>query len=231
MSALGFGAARRACAFGAGSVSAQQTSAAQETSPQQTMDNGTTQSAQQAQPATQTSQTQTGQTQTGQTDYGQGQPGAGDSASGAAVSAPATPGNDVPDSTPGTPRTENATDARDRDRIAEANRASTGQRPEDNDAVLWMVIPVELQSRSDQMSQGCWVQLFSRDNFEGRYLTVVGPANIAEVASPYGTGMNNWDSAIVGPRATVTTYDGENYRSRSATLRAGHRQATRRPRR
>jgi hypothetical protein len=86
-----------------------------------------------------------------------------------------------------------------------------------------MVIPVELQSRSDQMSQGCWVQLFSGDNYEGRYLTVVGPVNIPEVASPYGTGMNNWDSAIVGPRATVTTYDGENYRSRSATLRAGQR--------
>jgi hypothetical protein len=88
---------------------------------------------------------------------------------------------------------------------------------------IWLLIPVEFSARTDQMSNGCWVQLYSGDNFEGRVMTVVGPSNLAEVRSPYGTGLNNWESAVVGPNATVTTYDDENFRARDATLRPGQR--------
>jgi hypothetical protein len=90
---------------------------------------------------------------------------------------------------------------------------------------IWLLIPVELSTRSQQFSNGCWVQLYSGDNFEGRAMTVVGPANIADVRSPYGTGLNNWESAVVGPNATVTTYDDQDFRARTATLRAGQRYA------
>jgi hypothetical protein len=93
------------------------------------------------------------------------------------------------------------------------------------DTVVWFVVPVAMQAQGDAMSKGCWVRLYSGDNFEGRYVSVVGPASIPEMVSPYGTGMNNWESAVVGPNATVTTYDDDNYRSRNATLRANQRYA------
>ena len=102
---------------------------------------------------------------------------------------------------------------------AQASRSGSNTAPD----VVWYVFPLTLQAQSDQLSRGCWVQLYSGDDFEGRYVSVVGPAQIREMASPYGTGMNNWESAIVGPNATVTTYDGENFQSRNATLRAGQR--------
>ncbi|MCU0760079.1 MAG: hypothetical protein MUF07_12900 [Steroidobacteraceae bacterium] len=92
-------------------------------------------------------------------------------------------------------------------------------------APFWLLVPVELSARSEQVADGCWVRLYSGDDFQGRVMTVVGPANLAEVRSPYGTGLNNWESAVVGPNATVTTYDDENFRARSATLRPGQRYA------
>jgi hypothetical protein len=130
-------------------------------------------------------------------------------------------GEGVPDSTPGTPRSESPSMSGDT-RVAEAS-PRRGQRSGQGTDVMWVLIPVELQSRSTQLSQGCWVQLYSGDNFEGRYMTIIGPADLPAVASPYGTGIDNWESAIVGSAATVTTYDDQNFRARSSTLRAGQR--------
>ena len=103
----------------------------------------------------------------------------------------------------------------------QASNSGAGTRTD----VVWYILPVTLKAQSDQMSKGCWVQLYSGDGFEGRYVSVVGTAYIHEMGSPYGTGMNNWESAVVGPNATVTTYDGENFQSRNAVLRAGQRYA------
>lgn len=90
-------------------------------------------------------------------------------------------------------------------------------------APMWLLVPAELSTRSEQVANGCWVRLYSGDDFEGRAMTVVGPADLAELRSPYGTGLDNWESAVVGPNATVTTYDDQDFRARSATLRAGQR--------
>jgi hypothetical protein len=141
----------------------------------------------------------------------------------AAKSAPATSGNDVPDSNPGTPRTEHVATADSDAGVSDADRRTSAKRAGQGADVLWMVLPVAFQAQTEQIAQGCWVRLYSGDNFEGRYLTLAGPADIAELWSPYGTGLTNWESAIVGPAATVTTYDGEGFRARSATLRAGER--------
>jgi hypothetical protein len=102
---------------------------------------------------------------------------------------------------------------------------STAQTRSTNQAgdVAWLVMPVNLQTQSDSMSRGCWVRLYSGENFEGRYVTIVGPSEVRELRSPYGTGLTKWDSAIVGPNATVTTFDGDNFDDRNATLRAGQR--------
>lgn len=102
---------------------------------------------------------------------------------------------------------------------AQSSRSGAGATTD----VVWYVMPVTLQAQSDQISNGCWVQLYAEDNFQGRYVSVVGPAYIHEMGSPDGVGMSDWESAVVGPNATVTTYDAENFQSRNATLRDGQR--------
>jgi hypothetical protein len=89
--------------------------------------------------------------------------------------------------------------------------------------VVWFVVPVALESQGDSMSNGCWVRLYSGDNFEGKAISIVGPTQMRDLRSPYGTGLNNWESAVVGPNAMVTTYDDQEFRARDATLRAGQR--------
>ncbi len=107
-----------------------------------------------------------------------------------------------------------------------ASRQAASQRGSANapDAV-WLLVPVAVSTRTEQQSNECWVRLYSGDDFEGRYITITGPAELPELRSPYGTGLNNWESAIVGRNATVTTYDGSNFQERSATLRGGQRYA------
>lgn len=133
-------------------------------------------------------------------------------------------------STTTAPVTGNAssTSTMDKDRIMEADQSRTrsaqgGANAQGTDDVVWFVVPVALENQSSQASNGCWVKLYSGDNFEGRHVMIVGPTGIRELRSPYGTGLNNWESAVVGPNATVTTFDDEGFRARNATLRGGQR--------
>ena len=96
----------------------------------------------------------------------------------------------------------------------------SGSGPDD---LVWYAVPASAQNQGSHLASGCWVKFYSGDDFEGRSVSIVGPANVKEMRSPYGTGMNNWESAEVGPNATVTTYDDENFGSRNATLNAGQR--------
>lgn len=112
-------------------------------------------------------------------------------------------------------------------RTAAAGSASSGtgaQRGSGSapDAV-WLLVPVAVSTQTEKQSKDCWVRLYSGQNFDGRYVTITGPAEVAELRSPYGTGLNNWESAVVGRNATVLTYDDDDFEDRSATLRGGER--------
>jgi hypothetical protein len=71
-----------------------------------------------------------------------------------------------------------------------------------------------------QLANGCWVRFYAGKNFQGPSLTLVGPVDMPRMTAPGGL-WQDWDSAVAGPRATVTSYDKENYRERTATLRSG----------
>lgn len=73
-----------------------------------------------------------------------------------------------------------------------------------------------------RMGKGCWVQFYDEKGFGGRSLTLVGPAEMPKMNIPGGLWVN-WSSAVVGPNATVTTFDYEQFRNRSAVLRPGQR--------
>lgn len=94
------------------------------------------------------------------------------------------------------------------------------QAQADQEPVL-LVLPVAVYPRGEQIAKGCWIRLYEGNNFTGRMLSVVGPADLPDVEGRVA--VFGFDSAIVGPKARVTTYDGENYQDRTATLEPGKR--------
>lgn len=88
-----------------------------------------------------------------------------------------------------------------------------------------LVLMPAAQAQGESLGNGCWVRFYDGENFRGQMLTLVGPIDMPrmEIAKP---AWREWDSAIVGPKARVVTYDKENYRDRTATLTAGQRIAS-----
>ena len=82
-----------------------------------------------------------------------------------------------------------------------------------------VLLPTQ-QASSPHLAQGCWVRFFDQKGFRGDTLTLAGPADMADMDLP-GHVWRDWSSAVVGPHASVTTYDNENFRDRTATLHAG----------
>lgn len=87
---------------------------------------------------------------------------------------------------------------------------------------LVIIAPTELRTDST-LARGCWVRLFPTSEFKGMDdLTIAGPINMAELHTPLGA---NWKqktrSMLVGPKATVTVFEGENFHAREATFKPG----------
>lgn len=87
-------------------------------------------------------------------------------------------------------------------------------------AVL-LVVPIAFAA-NDQLGNGCWVRLYDGANFTGSQYVLVGPVDIPAMRDGLGI-SEKYDSVIVGPKATVTLYDNNNYRDRSAVLKAASR--------
>ena len=85
-----------------------------------------------------------------------------------------------------------------------------------------LVLLPAAQGADPNLGNGCWVRFYDNQNFRGESLTLVGPVDMANMDAP-GDAWQDWDSAIVGPKARVTTYDNENFNDRTATLSPGAR--------
>ena len=91
----------------------------------------------------------------------------------------------------------------------------------DTASALLVVLPV-VQVADDKLGNGCWVKFYDGVNYKGANLTLVGPVDLPKMDVP-GPAWRDWDSAMVGSKATVTTYDNEAYRDRTAVLGAGQK--------
>lgn len=73
---------------------------------------------------------------------------------------------------------------------------------------------------------GCWARLYDKTDFAGDTFTLVGPIEMPSAQMPsdleWGRG---YDSLVVGPRATITLYDREDFRKESAKVDGGRRVA------
>lgn len=96
----------------------------------------------------------------------------------------------------------------------QASRAQSTAGP----AAVLVLLP-NAQAQGTQLANGCWVRFFDDKGFQGDTLTLAGPVDIPRME--LGDAWRDWDSAIVGPKATVRTYDNENFRERTAVLQAG----------
>lgn len=107
-----------------------------------------------------------------------------------------------------------------------ANQGQSGQQQErasqDKGPVV-VLMPVAIYPRGEELANGCWVRMYEGENFDGTMLTVMGPADLPDVEEEVP--IIGIESAIVGPKATVTAYDGENYEDQSATLQSGQEYA------
>lgn len=95
--------------------------------------------------------------------------------------------------------------------------APAGARTGGNPSVL-VLVPSAMASDT-RFANGCWVRFFDDKQFRGDALTLAGPVDMPKMEVP-GALWRDWDSAVVGPRARVTTYDNENFRDRTAELAA-----------
>jgi hypothetical protein len=118
-------------------------------------------------------------------------------------------------------------EADERTRTAAAGGAAAAANAQRGSAAapdaVWQLVPADASRQAERQSNDCWVRLYSSGDFGGRYITITGPAEIPQLRSPYGTGLNSWESAVVGSNATVMTYDDDNFEKRSATLRGGEK--------
>ena len=74
----------------------------------------------------------------------------------------------------------------------------------------------------DRLAGGCWARFHEGKAYGGRSVTLVGPLQMPKMHIPGGLWVD-WGSVIVGPAATVTTYDFEQFQNATAVLRPGQR--------
>jgi hypothetical protein len=92
-------------------------------------------------------------------------------------------------------------------------------------APLIVLVPVQVAS-SDSFSNGCWARLYDSTNFRGNQLSLVGPVDMPNMRTAFGTDWSGqFDSIAVGPRARLTVYDNENYAQKAATFKPGQKVA------
>ncbi|MGQ0752865.1 MAG: beta/gamma crystallin domain-containing protein [Betaproteobacteria bacterium] len=86
-----------------------------------------------------------------------------------------------------------------------------------------VLVPIAIAT-TETFGDGCWVRLHDRTNFRGNQLSLVGPVDMPNMRTAFGTDWGGeFDSIAVGPKATVTVYDNENYKDKAATFKPGQK--------
>ena len=100
--------------------------------------------------------------------------------------------------------------------------ASSGASVSPNAPII-VLVPVQVAAK-DSFSNGCWARLYDSTNFQGNQLSLVGPVDMPNMRTAFGTDWSGqFDSIEVGPKATLTVYDNENYKQKAATFKPGQK--------
>lgn len=100
-----------------------------------------------------------------------------------------------------------------------AQRAGADQKP----TAAIVLVPIAIAT-TETFGDGCWVRLYDSQNFTGNELSLVGPMDMPNMRTAFGRDWSGeFDSVAVGPKATVTVYDNENYGQRVAKFQPNQR--------
>lgn len=109
---------------------------------------------------------------------------------------------------------------------SQAGQGTAGKSRASGHPPVYMLVPIDIAAQDNKMKNGCWARIYDRENFAGDTLTLTGPIALADMSGPFGL---NWDDRVnsieVGPKATVTVYDNENYRDQVAQFKPAQRAA------
>ena len=107
----------------------------------------------------------------------------------------------------------------------ERSSAASGATPAGASAPMIVLVPMVVASAPD-FSNGCWARLYDSTDFRGNTLALVGPVDMANMRTAFGTDWSGqFDSIAVGPKARLTVYDNENYGEKAATFKPGQKVA------
>jgi hypothetical protein len=80
-----------------------------------------------------------------------------------------------------------------------------------------LLVPVQVSDPA--LQSGCWAQFYSRRNFEGDMLTLIGPAQVMSMDNGTARQLKrDIDSVSVGPRATLQVYEHAMFRDRTVSF-------------
>jgi hypothetical protein len=80
-----------------------------------------------------------------------------------------------------------------------------------------LLVPIQVTDRA--LQSGCWAQFYSKRNFEGDMMTLVGPAQIMSMDNGTARQLKREiDSVSVGPKATLQVYEHAMFRDRAVTI-------------
>ncbi|MBC7415216.1 MAG: hypothetical protein H7327_09815 [Herminiimonas sp.] len=84
--------------------------------------------------------------------------------------------------------------------------------------------PTELRGHPT-LAKGCWVWLFPKKNYKGSGdIAISGPVDVRSLHTPLGLDWKQkTESVIVGPKATVTVFETENFGDRQAVFKPSTR--------
>jgi hypothetical protein len=92
-----------------------------------------------------------------------------------------------------------------------------------SNAPLIVLVPIPVAA-SAAFANGCWVRLYDGTDFKGNQLSLVGPVDMPNMRTAFGTDWSGqFDSIEVGPKARLTVYDNENYKEKAATFKPGQK--------
>ncbi len=115
-----------------------------------------------------------------------------------------------------------------------AQLAPQGQAPLPAASAPPIIVVVPVQPRAPAaavvpsdggMAGGCWVRFYDEAGYRGDQATLVGPLDVPDVAERTGKPWRDWNSAVVGPMARVSTYDTASLQEGPAVLNPRERVA------
>lgn len=87
------------------------------------------------------------------------------------------------------------------------------------------VLMVPVQITDPALRSGCWAQFYSKRNFEGDMLTLVGPANLLSLDKGTARELKREiDSVSVGPKARLDVYEHAMFKDRTVSFAPNSRE-------